>query len=300
MIRKFVVRVGIVATAVLLLACGGSQTTDTSTSAVSSQSAEAASRPGPEDAPATESEESETPVAAGLPMWLSGCWSRSESHHFIGTRAEYMECWERDGDTLAAEITVIHVDLGGIRKERLGTARIEGRNGSWVFAVQSTTSESYVEGLLVYERVAQGANSFSVRSEDHPSKTVMYERDGNDLIVTVSHSGDAKPTVQEWKRVQNMQSNVARKVVADAARTPVEECAETDGRVTVYSKPAATIITNGVARNAKTPGTVCLPAGQNEIAVRFLDGRESDIKIVGVQEGTRVKVFYRQQDAVDE
>lgn len=220
----------------------------------------------------------------------------------IGTRAEYTECWERDEDTLAAEITVTHVDLDGIRKERLGTARIESRNDSWVFAVQSTTSESHVEGLLVYERVAQGANSFSVRSEDHPSKTVMYERDGNDLIVTVSRSGDgdAKPLVQEWKRVQNMQSNVARKVAADAARTPAEECAETDGKVTVYSKPAATIIANGVARNAKTPGTVCLPAGQNEIAVRFLDGRESDVKIVRVQEGTRVKLFYRQQEAVDE
>lgn len=67
------------------------------------------------------------------------------------------------------------------------------------------------------------------------------------------------------------------------------------GQVTVYSKPAGTVISNGTETGDKTPGTVDLPIGRHELQVRYETGAVSEKKIVRVRNGSKIKLFFRER-----
>ncbi|MFP4597121.1 MAG: PEGA domain-containing protein [Persicimonas sp.] len=77
---------------------------------------------------------------------------------------------------------------------------------------------------------------------------------------------------------------------------PKEEKEEdTQGRVTVYSKPKGTVIVDGGGTGENTPGTVDVKPGRHEIQVKFESGEESEKKIVRVRKGSRIKLFFREK-----
>lgn len=75
-----------------------------------------------------------------------------------------------------------------------------------------------------------------------------------------------------------------------------EEFAEGQGRITVYSRPRGQILVGERDMRQETPGTVDVDAGRHEVQVRYEDGEISETKVVRVREGSRIKLFFRQND----
>lgn len=90
-----------------------------------------------------------------------------------------------------------------------------------------------------------------------------------------------------------------RKAPPAKPEPPAEEEKESPpgegGQVTVYSKPAGTVISNGTETGDKTPGTVDLPLGRHELQVRYETGAVSEKKIVRVRNGSKIKLFFRER-----
>ncbi len=74
-----------------------------------------------------------------------------------------------------------------------------------------------------------------------------------------------------------------------------EETGKEPGKVTVYSKPAGTIIVDGAKQAEKTPGTVEVANGRHELQVEYEGGKVSEKKIVRVRDGSRIKLFFRER-----
>ena len=67
------------------------------------------------------------------------------------------------------------------------------------------------------------------------------------------------------------------------------------GKITVYSKPAGTVIVDGSEKDTKTPGTIDLDLGRHEVQVKYETGTISEKKIVRVRKGSRIKLFFRER-----
>ncbi|MFW5965994.1 MAG: PEGA domain-containing protein [Persicimonas sp.] len=65
------------------------------------------------------------------------------------------------------------------------------------------------------------------------------------------------------------------------------------GRITVYSKPKGQVVLDGKKTGDKTPGTIDVDAGRHEVQVEFDDGKTSEEKVARVREGSRIKLFFR-------
>ena len=97
-----------------------------------------------------------------------------------------------------------------------------------------------------------------------------------------------------------------------ADNEPASSDEDTDGRgeVTVYSRPQGSIYVGGLGMGEDTtflhlevrhdtedtPGTVQVDEGRHEITVRYEDGQMSEPKVVRVREGSRIKLFFRQDE----
>jgi hypothetical protein len=68
------------------------------------------------------------------------------------------------------------------------------------------------------------------------------------------------------------------------------------GQVTVYSRPQGTIYIGDREMGEDTPGTVEVEEGRHEVKVRYEDGQMSETKVVRVREGSRIKLFFRQDE----
>ncbi len=75
-----------------------------------------------------------------------------------------------------------------------------------------------------------------------------------------------------------------------------EEADEEMGRVTVYSRPRGGIYVGNEDTGEQTPGTVEVEAGRHEVQVEYREGEMSETKTVRVREGSRVKLFFREDD----
>lgn len=69
-----------------------------------------------------------------------------------------------------------------------------------------------------------------------------------------------------------------------------------DGRITVYAQPQGEILIDDGETGEGTPGTVDIEPGRHEVKVRYEDDEMSETKTVRVRQGSRVKLFFRQDD----
>lgn len=73
-----------------------------------------------------------------------------------------------------------------------------------------------------------------------------------------------------------------------------DEDDEEEGRITVYAQPQGEILIGDQETEENTPGTVDIDPGRHEVKVRYEDGDMSETKTVRVRQGSRVKLFFRQ------
>ena len=87
----------------------------------------------------------------------------------------------------------------------------------------------------------------------------------------------------------------AKKAEPKKAEEEKKDEKESGGKITVYSKPAGTVIVDGKETGDKTPGTVDLENGRHEVQVKYESGTVSEKKIVRVRNGSRIKLFFRER-----
>ena len=75
-----------------------------------------------------------------------------------------------------------------------------------------------------------------------------------------------------------------------------DEVDDEKGRITVYSRPRGAIYVGNEDMDEQTPGTVQVEAGRHEVQVEYREGEMSETKTVRVREGSRVKLFFREDD----
>lgn len=75
-----------------------------------------------------------------------------------------------------------------------------------------------------------------------------------------------------------------------------EPVGDGQGQITVYSRPRGSILVAGRDTGEQTPGSVDIEEGRHEVQVRYEDGEVSETKVVRVREGSRIKLFFRQND----
>lgn len=109
------------------------------------------------------------------------------------------------------------------------------------------------------------------------------------LIVELSGLNSSAPPPPAVKKAP------AAKKEEPAPAEKKEDGDETGGKITVYSKPAGTVIVDGKETGEKTPGTVDLDVGRHEVQVKYETGTVSEKKIVRVRKGSRIKLFFRER-----
>lgn len=75
-----------------------------------------------------------------------------------------------------------------------------------------------------------------------------------------------------------------------------EDIPDEEAQITVYSRPRGTIFVDETDRGEETPGTVSVDPGRREVQVRYEDGELSETKVVRAREGSRIKLFFRQDN----
>ncbi len=75
-----------------------------------------------------------------------------------------------------------------------------------------------------------------------------------------------------------------------------EEEDDDQGRLTVYSRPRGNIHLNGEDLDERTPETLDVDPGRHEVQIEFEDGEMSEVKTARVREGSRVQLFFREDD----
>lgn len=107
------------------------------------------------------------------------------------------------------------------------------------------------------------------------------------LLVELSGTGNGTPTppVRRPAPVAKKEEPAEKK----------EGAKESGGKITVYSKPAGTVIVDGADKGEKTPGSVDLDNGRHEVQVKYETGTVSEKKIVRVRTGSRIKLFFRER-----
>lgn len=76
---------------------------------------------------------------------------------------------------------------------------------------------------------------------------------------------------------------------------PDDDSDDEMGRITVYSRPRGEIYVGSRATGEQTPGTVEVEPGRHEVQVEYREGEMSETKTVRVREGSRVKLFFRDE-----
>lgn len=116
----------------------------------------------------------------------------------------------------------------------------------------------------------------------------LYPHETRLLLVELSgYQSGAPPPPAPTKKAQAPKKQEPQKKQKPDPKAP--------GRITVYAKPAGTVIVDGNNTGEKTPGTVELENGRHEVQVQYESGSVSEKKIVRVRTGSRIKLFFRER-----
>ena len=125
------------------------------------------------------------------------------------------------------------------------------------------------------------AKTYSLHLKPYETRLLFVELSGYQEGKPVASS--SKPAKKEVKKEEKKKTDKKE----DDKKGP--------GKVTVYSKPAGTIMADGKSLGDKTPGTIELENGRHEIQVEYEGGATSEKKIVRVRDGSRIKLFFRER-----
>ena len=83
---------------------------------------------------------------------------------------------------------------------------------------------------------------------------------------------------------------------AERERASDDDIPEDEGRITVYSRPRGSVYVGEESTGERTPSTIEVDPGRHEVQVRYEGGEMSETKTVRVRGGSRVKLFFRDDD----
>ncbi len=161
-------------------------------------------------------------------------------------------------------------------------------------------ADATVNGLPYPEYVPQGEEagmvlpaggpySVEVKIGDSVKYYELYLKPNETRVLFVSSTGGSTSPIRAKKAKKTEKKKETKK----------EEKKKDDkapGKVTVYGKPAGTIMVDGVDKGEKTPGTIEMKNGRHEIQVKYNDSGEiSEKKIVRVRSGSKIKLFFRER-----
>ena len=143
------------------------------------------------------------------------------------------------------------------------------------------------EGMVL---PAGGPYDVLVKFGENTKKYILNLRPHETRLLVVELSGynsDAPPPRPAAQKRDEPQKK--------AQQAPEKPDPKAPGRITVYSKPAGSVVVDGKATGDKTPGTVELENGRHEVQVQYESGTMSEKKIVRVRTGSRIKLFFRER-----
>lgn len=108
------------------------------------------------------------------------------------------------------------------------------------------------------------------------------------MVELTGSSGSSRPSRSE-RRSESERSR-------PQDRPDSDDIDDDEGRITVYSRPRGEIYVGERSTGEQTPSTVDIEPGRHEVQVQYEGGEMSETKTVRVRQGSRVKLFFRQDD----
>ncbi len=185
------------------------------------------------------------------------------------------------------------VEPAGSRQQRL-------RDGRIVIITNFTRADVLVNGEPYPAYSDQGTND-GIAVTPNESHEIYVEFDGNSRIYEVEvRPGERRLMMIELtgmgeSRAERPEPRTPRRM-EERVDDEDDDDADGEGRITVYSRPRGDIFVDGQEMDEQTPGTVDVEAGRREVQVEYSGGEMSETKTVRVREGSRVKLFFRQED----
>ncbi len=180
------------------------------------------------------------------------------------------------------------------------------RKGQLVVITNFTKAEVTVNGDRYQSYSSDGTNPGMelVANETHQVVVVfngnqrIYDinlRPGERRLLMVELTGMGQGP-QEARPEPNPRRTQERRERARRPEPEEEELDEDEGEITVYSRPRGTIYVGGSSTGEGTPGTVSVDPGRHEVQVEYDGGELSETKTVRVRGGSRIKLFFRDDD----
>lgn len=191
-----------------------------------------------------------------------------------------------------------------------GTRRDRQRTGRLVVVTNFTRADVTVNGdpYPSYSSDGQNRGMELTANETHQVVVIfdgnqrIYDvnlRPGERRLLMVELTGMGQPRADSSAPTSRRASAEQRRARARRDQDDDDEEDELDedeGEITVYSRPRGTIYVGGSSTGESTPSTVDVDPGRHEVQVEYEGGQMSETKTVRVRGGSRIKLFFRQDD----
>ena len=188
-----------------------------------------------------------------------------------------------------------------------GTGQAHGQTGRLIVITNFTRARVTVNGDS-YPAYSDDGENRGIELPANQVHEVFVEFDDNErfyevtldpgeerlLMVELTGMGDSPPRTERPER--RSRSDERRRSRPQDRDDDDDDIADDEGRITVYSRPRGDIYVGDRNTGEQTPSTVDVDPGRHEVQVEYEGGEMSETKTVRVREGSRVKLFFRQDD----
>lgn len=180
------------------------------------------------------------------------------------------------------------------------TGQSRGGNATIVVITNFTRAEVFVNGDP-YPAYSDDGQNHGMRVPAGQEHEIRVRFDENERLYRVNlRPGERRLLMVELTgfRPRGIATPVQarEREPARVAREEDEDVEDDDSQITVYSRPRGTIYVDNTNRGEDTPGSVSVEPGRREVQVRYEDGQMSETKVVRAREGSRIKLFFRQDN----
>lgn len=184
-----------------------------------------------------------------------------------------------------------------------GNQRHQGPTGRIVVITNFTRADVTINGEPYHPYSDDGENR-GMELPAHQVHEVFVEFDGNEKLYELDlRPGERRMLMVELTGMGQGQASSRdrptrprRPRQRDTSDEEQEDIDDDEGRITVYSRPRGEIYVGQESTGEQTPGTVDVEPGRHEVQVEYREDEMSETKTVRVREGSRVKLFFREDD----
>lgn len=183
-------------------------------------------------------------------------------------------------------------------QEAAPAGRSGGGNATIVVITNFTRAEVFVNGEA-YPTYSDDGQNRGFRVPSGQENEVRVRFDGNEKIYRVSlRPGERRLLMVELTgfKAGPPPAPLPERDPRPPRERDLEDIPDEESQITVYSRPRGTIFVDERDFGEETPGTVSVEPGRREVQVRYEDGQMSETKVVRAREGSRIKLFFRQDE----